>query len=387
MASPSAPASAGLTSGCGSPSPATAPSAASRSKHSRKTFSSPGWRTESLTPRLCGETSSSSTAPNGEGWLTLFMAGIRASRSASLARGSVKKTPATSGPISPESSESASPSGASSKTSPGICGLGSTWSPVTWSKWVTGLRQDSLRRRKSEPHIADNVSSFWPTAVAQDDQKSPEAHLAMKKRMGERDGTHANRTAITSLTVFTKQWATPSASDGMSGQSKSYPSETGGGARRLRVDAAEFGRQAPRSGIGGTPSSPSGPTSPLQWPTPDTFNRKSRRAVTASIRNGRRSGGGNSSTPGLEQVAELQAGTYPPDLPTPELMAPMARALVAALPAVPGPRFRLNPSFVEWLMGLPVGWTDLKPLATESYQAWLRSHGARCTRSSAHDAS
>ena len=31
---------------------------------------------------------------------------------------------------------------------------------------------------------------------------------------------------------------------------------------------------------------------------------------------------------------------------------------------------QLNPTWVEWLMGLPLGWTDLSPLATESYQQW-----------------
>lgn len=44
----------------------------------------------------------------------------------------------------------------------------------------------------------------WPTPTANDDNKSPEAHLRMKQRMGERDGTHANRTAITSLQVRIK---------------------------------------------------------------------------------------------------------------------------------------------------------------------------------------
>ena len=44
----------------------------------------------------------------------------------------------------------------------------------------------------------------WPTPTANDDNKSVEAHLAMKKRMGERDGTGANRTAITSLQVMAK---------------------------------------------------------------------------------------------------------------------------------------------------------------------------------------
>ena len=38
----------------------------------------------------------------------------------------------------------------------------------------------------------------------------------------------------------------------------------------------------------------------------------------------------------------------------------------------PSPK-RLNPNFVEWLMGLPIGFTDLKPLATESYREWLQN--------------
>lgn len=35
----------------------------------------------------------------------------------------------------------------------------------------------------------------------------------------------------------------------------------------------------------------------------------------------------------------------------------------------------LNPTWVEWLMGWPLGWTDLKPLATAKFQAWQNSHG------------
>jgi hypothetical protein len=35
----------------------------------------------------------------------------------------------------------------------------------------------------------------------------------------------------------------------------------------------------------------------------------------------------------------------------------------------------LNPPWVEWLMGWPIGWTDLQPLAMVKYRRWLRSHG------------
>lgn len=34
----------------------------------------------------------------------------------------------------------------------------------------------------------------------------------------------------------------------------------------------------------------------------------------------------------------------------------------------------LNPDWVEWLMGWPVGWTDLQPLATVRFQRWFVSH-------------
>ena len=35
----------------------------------------------------------------------------------------------------------------------------------------------------------------------------------------------------------------------------------------------------------------------------------------------------------------------------------------------------LNPVWVEWLMGWPLGWTALKPLATDKFPQWLHSHG------------
>jgi hypothetical protein len=40
--------------------------------------------------------------------------------------------------------------------------------------------------------------------------------------------------------------------------------------------------------------------------------------------------------------------------------------------AVGGP---LNPTWAEWLMGWPLGWTDCAPLGMDRYQAWRRSLG------------
>lgn len=37
---------------------------------------------------------------------------------------------------------------------------------------------------------------------------------------------------------------------------------------------------------------------------------------------------------------------------------------------------RLNPDWVEWLMGWPIGQTALRPLETDKYQEWQQQHGA-----------
>ena len=36
---------------------------------------------------------------------------------------------------------------------------------------------------------------------------------------------------------------------------------------------------------------------------------------------------------------------------------------------------KLNPTWVEWLMGWPLGWTDCDASATDKFRQWLRSHG------------
>lgn len=39
------------------------------------------------------------------------------------------------------------------------------------------------------------------------------------------------------------------------------------------------------------------------------------------------------------------------------------------------PQMSLNPVWVEWLMGWPIGWTDLRPLGTDKFHKWCDEHG------------
>jgi hypothetical protein len=36
---------------------------------------------------------------------------------------------------------------------------------------------------------------------------------------------------------------------------------------------------------------------------------------------------------------------------------------------------QLNPMWVEWLMGWPLGWTDCAASVTDKFQQWRNSHG------------
>ena len=141
--------------------------------------------------------------------------------------------------------------------------------------------------RTLAPRTSESESGLWPTPVAHDDGKTPEAHLAMKARM-----KGGPRNTITSLTVMVKaiereMWPTPRATD----------ADRGG-----RGDLIQAVRGNENSHF-------------KRWPTP-----------TASRRSGLRSHGRN---------------------------------------AILGP---LNPTFLEWLMGFPTGWTDAELSVTHSFR-------------------
>lgn len=46
---------------------------------------------------------------------------------------------------------------------------------------------------------------------------------------------------------------------------------------------------------------------------------------------------------------------------------------------------QLNPTWEEWLMGWPIGWTELKPLAMDKFHEWQRQHSP-CSQKSNREA-
>ena len=197
----------------------------------------------------------------------------------------------------------------------------------------------------------ENVARLWPTPVANDDNKTPEAHLRMKQRMGERDGTHANRTAITSLQVMAGMWwKTP---HGMAGTDRN--------GKRGGAGGGEFAKQAntwasPQSRDYRSAEVSEG----VYQANPRPLNEQASRFFCpdqASGKNGRQS---SPQRPSAPLPCAVSTGDY---LPLDSLvycrMAWTARRRGwAGSQQRPSLRRKLNPIFSELLMGLPRGWAN-----------------------------
>jgi DNA (cytosine-5)-methyltransferase 1 len=111
-------------------------------------------------------------------------------------------------------------------------------------------------------------------------------------------------------------------------------------------------------------------------------------AVNVTIGNGSAVTAESGPTHSTMKNGTVANGAAPPMWPTPQAnedaagtpagkMQPMLgnHPMVRGNTPLEWKRGTLNPAWVEWLMGVPPGWTDLKPLETHRYQQWLRLHG------------
>lgn len=76
---------------------------------------------------------------------------------------------------------------------------------------------------------------------------------------------------------------------------------------------------------------------------------------------------------GLEQARNLQ--TMLKNLGSPVIQRRIAKGKQIGLSmSVSDTSGALNPDWVEWLMGWPIGWTGLKPLEMDRFQSWRKAH-------------
>jgi hypothetical protein len=256
------------------------PSATWRGKLRSRQFWRRALAMTAWTQPLFGRTFGPSTANRGAAEWVASWPDIRASRSVALGIDGAGKTLGTCGRTSRGSSARLGRSGSSLKTSPVICGLDFARSHASYDAWVTRLRVDCLRRRKSARHIGGSGYSCWPT---------PDHNAAAL-------GCLTDSGYQKKLSVEANNWRTPLATDAFA-------------PNRKRI--AGIGRYQLRE--------------------------------------------------------EVQVGCF---LRGRKIAGRGAKSLE--------PMRRLNPRFVEWLMGFPLGWTESAPLGMRLFRGWQRSHGEPC---------
>ena len=294
-----------------------APSVAWNTKHRPSSSWRSGWKRDALIRRLCGLTYEPSTADRGVASWIASLAASRVSRGASPESGRGKTTRAISGPTPSGSSESATPPGSSSKTWADSFGMDtSELSSPTLKALATGLRRSSSRLRTSARRTAENGSSSWPTATAEDAESS-----------------QARRPKDVTLTEAAKEWQTPN------GQMFASRKQLGDDERQPPTAP-----DAPNANSNQKNMSPSLGKAAEHWGTPKERDWK---------------GGGFDSD--LGQQAEVSR-SFPLPPTTPQDGAPSS----SGGPNSP-PRRKLNPDFVTWLMGWPHGWVSLRPLSSREF--------------------
>jgi|688.fasta_scaffold63211_2 hypothetical protein len=96
------------------------------------------------------------------------------------------------------------------------------------------------------------------------------------------------------------------------------------------------------------------------WPTPTVCGNYNRKGASANSGDGLATAVRTWPTPTAHNAKETNAPSES-QRNTPTLAAQVGG--------------QLNPTWVEWLMGWPLGWTDLKQSETDKFRAWRRLHG------------
>lgn len=204
----------------------------------------------------------------------------------------------------------------------------------TWPRWGMMRGGECWGRTMPELRTSGTGSGLWPTIRKSDGEKGGRGDLIQAVRGNE--NTHFKM----------PMWATPCKTDAKPITGGNLYQTQSGTVRHMRPDGKSSNR---------------GLATQVMWPSPtkDDANNVTRKSgefqsLTRSVQ--------MFPTP-TTQDASNNGGP-----------SQMERNSLP-LNAVAGGA--LNPMWVEWLMGWPLGWTDLRPLEMDRFRQWCASHGRR----------
>ncbi len=332
-----------------SPSPDTALFVTSSGKPTLRRHSWRGWETRPWLRLLSGTILPPSTARRGVAEWISSLPVCPASPTPSPGSVEATRTSEPSGQPLSGSSRRCAPPWCSSRTSQRSFSF-SDPSERLYRDWATGLRLEYSRRpRSGRPTGGSGCSS------SQDEYPAPsaceygtnqgEAKAWQTPTVADVEGGRMSRSGARSGELLLKgqaaHWPTATAQDAKSSGAAAYSTESGRHAGVTLTDATRA------------------------WSTPSATDHK------------------GSTRPGQRKRQLSEAAECPSSHPAPEATGQASRPSSSRRsPTGPWPHdafyqelaARLNPRFVEWLMGLPRGWTDFAPVGTESYLFRQRMH-------------
>jgi hypothetical protein len=264
------------------------------------------------------------------------VAAIRASHSAQPASDSAPKTQDTSGRLSQPELLSCDQVPAFLKTSKDIAALGFPTCCKTWQEWVTERRGAYSQRLKSAQSISVSGSSSWPTANARDWKDSiTGTHPPSRPKIGEQtlgqavSVMHGQAARASSNTNGNRQesWPTPDTQTGPHGARGVSSNPNHQSAKSLEATAR-------------------------QWATPQAHDAQGPK-TPEQIAAMRAKGHGVKNLNEMVSWATPQAKDHKSGHRDPTIVQ-YKQLNVEVEARATG---KLNPRWVETLMGLPIGWT------------------------------
>lgn len=312
---PSAPESAALTLGYESPSPAYAPFVTLSGKLTRRPFSWHGWRSRSWISLLSGTISRPFQSQRS---LERYISSLEAfpvSRTLPQANASGRKTAATSGQTLFEFS-------ADSEPKPSFLRTSETSSPIETASLVSSLTLPASGSMRSgvctaapawEPPTSASGSSSWPTPVASSGSFNKSVGSTKRRPSLRAIGAAGFRTAFSETLATTgANWDTP------------------------RASMASWDRQKDGTIRPGLPN-------------------QAKSHYPPKARDYKESGGARKSP----NLSDLAASGH--------LAVTQSCGEESSLAYGPP---RLNSTFVEWLMGFPIGWSLPTAIAETDFTHW-----------------
>jgi len=241
---------------------------------------------------------------------------------------------------------------------------GSTAFSGTWPRWGSMRNGVCIQRKKPDLHTSGNGRGSWlPTPTAQ--------HYGSTNNGQRGDGTTYKHTGKSSLFTMVRHGTWPRIPTPMAGQSSTPPivdsasvaASRGATTAEIITQPARVSGRIPTPTVGDSQSSGSKNTA------------SSKAHPGTSLTDFVRQDGGRGRVP--TPAATDWKGSSKEGQRRGQLTDP-------AMGVVPAGG-RLNPTWVEWLMGWPLGWTDCDVSATDRFREWCALHGVRSARHDVHN--